>query len=248
MQRGATIVLAAIIASCSGGRTTRPVEPPPPPAAEEPAPTSSALEDGPLTYSLDLEIDHEHGCSQSHQSTGVSAELRLEISAGNEATLTMHLDSTSVMGPSFSKFQQGDQDFTTTYIEEQSAWTGTVKRSGSRFSISFEWIETASYEVYGYGGELPPAVKSHSSLTLLCAMSSRPVYPAVAEGESFWDVESEQAGPADLLLCKPSEEILGWHHDMALVEGGIPLAAPPGIAMLSTHMFYSESQVIRHAR
>jgi PBP1b-binding outer membrane lipoprotein LpoB len=34
----------------------------------------------------------------------------------------------------------------------------------------------------------------------------------------------------------------------ALVDGGIPLAGPPGIAMLSSRMFYNERQIIRHAQ
>ncbi len=245
-SRAAAITLAAGLLSCSGGAspgtpdepTLKKVEPPP----AQPPPSMA----GDLAYSLDLEIDHEHGCSQSHESTGVDIDLDLEISGQDEAVLTLHLDSTVVMGPSFSNFQQGDQDFTTTFSKEHSVWTGTAKRSGSRLSITFEWIETASYKVYGYGGELPPPVKSPSSLTLLCAMSSKPVYPAVVGDEYFWDVEGKPAEPADLLLCKPSDEILGWHHDMALVDGGIPLAAPPGIAMLSSRMFYNESQIIRH--
>jgi hypothetical protein len=247
MHRSTTIVLASVLLSCSCGTKTTPPEPPtlkPAPAPEQEAPPLAA-EDA-LAYTLDLEIDHEHGCSQSHQSTGVDIELSLQVSAANEATLTLHLDSTSVMGPSFSSYQQGDQDFTTTYTEEQSVWTGTARRSGSRLSITFEWVETASYEVYGYGGELPPAKRSPSSLSLLCSKSSVLVYEAVKKDESFWDVEGKTAEPHEVMLCKPSEEILGWHHDMALVDGGIPLAAPPGIAMLSTHMFYNESQVIRH--
>ena len=60
------------------------------------------------------------------------------------------------------------------------------------------------------------------------------------------DVEGKTAEPAEVMLCKPSDEILGWHHDMAIVDGGIPLAEPPGISMLSSRMFYNEQQIIRH--
>lgn len=248
MHRSSTIVLATVLLSCSCGTKTPAPEPPTLEKVEPVAEEAPVARGEPLEYSLELEIDHEHGCSQSHQSTGVDIDLGLQIGAGDEATLTLHLDSTSVMGPSFSKFQQGDQHFTTTHTEESSVWTGTAKRSGSRISITFEWIESSSYEVHGHGGELPPPTRSPSSLTLLCSKSTAPVYEALEKDEYFWDVEGKTAEPHEVMICKPSEEILGWHHDMALVEGGIPLAAPPGIAMLSSHMFYSESQIIRHAR
>lgn len=246
--RQPAFILSTLILCCSGRTSTHTSGPEPlkkvePPAAKPAAGTGEAL-----TYSLDLEIDNEHGCSQSHESTGVDAELVLQVSPDDEATLTLHLHSTSVFGPSFSKFQQGENDFYTTYSEEQSVWTGTAKRSGSRISIAFDHVETSSYEVHGYGGELPPPVGSTSSLTLLCTTSTVPVYAALEEDEYFWDVEGKTPEPTDVVLCKPSDEILGWLHDMALVDGGIPLGSPPGIAMLSSRMFYSESQVIRHAR
>ncbi|MBW2262967.1 MAG: hypothetical protein JRG91_13400 [Deltaproteobacteria bacterium] len=252
MHRNAAIILAAVLVSCSNGAASKKTAPlplkkvaaPDEVAAPEPGPPVAAQ--GPLEYSLDLEIDHEHGCSQSHQSTGVDATLKLEIDSEDEAVLTLHLKSTSVMGPSFSKFQQGDDSFYSTHKQEHSVWTGTAKRSGSRLSVTFEWIETASYEVQGYGGELPPAKKSPSSLTLLCAKSTKPVYAALEKDEYFWDVEGKTPESAEVMLCKPSDEILGWHHDMALVDGGIPLAEPPGISMLSSKMFYNEQQIIRH--
>jgi len=231
--------------SCSSGRGQEAAQSPgtdPRPVQAAPAPPEAE----PGAYRLDFEIDFEHGCSLSNESRGADGYLSLDIGADGKAALTLDLDEGSVMGPSFGEFQKGNQSFSYQHSETHDVWTGTAGTEGQGIRVAFEKLAHSFDEAWEYDKtELPPPTESASQLVLECTSSTIDVYGQVPRGKYFWDTEGEIPSPSPVLLCKPSEEILGWFHQMVLVDGVIPLGPGRGIAMLSSRIYYSENRVIR---
>jgi hypothetical protein len=239
------VLLLVLLTSCAGGRGADPAAGTPAAEGRSTAPSQTARPA--LEYRLALEVEMEHGCSLSHESRGESGELVLEVDDKDRATLTLQLEGSTVFGPSFSEFQKGDHDFSTTTTCSRSVWTGTAKRASRRLTATFDTVRTSKDEVPGYGAELPPPQTLPSSLILACSEGTVPVYDAKRPSEPFWDVEGEKPQDRQVLLCKPSEQILGWLHHMVLVDEAIPLAETPGLALQSSTFYFSDRLIIRLA-
>lgn len=248
MTRFPAIALACALLACSNGvRTGKasrpPATPTPQPAPQKATPSQPQV---PVTYRLAFDVSLEHGCSQSHESRGTDGSLVLEVNEKNEATLTVHAQYTSVFGPSFSKFQQGYDDFSTIFNTEHSVWTGTAERTENRINVTFHTIESASIKWMDYGNpDLPLATTSAASLGLSCKIAPTEVYAPLEEGTYFWETDDETPEQKAVLLCKPSGPLFEGWEDMILVDDAVPLLDGAGLALESSTMFWNTSLTIR---
>lgn len=152
--------------------------------AQSAAPVVGTLS-GPLALRGAIDVDREHGCSQSHESVNKQAQLRLDVDRRGRARLTLDSHSAVRSGPSFGRFQQGDRSFSEVIEDHRATWTGTAQRSASGLALHFTRAEHANIRFTG-PGTLPPG-PSHAGRAdarANCQVSATPLLPAVpAEGE-----------------------------------------------------------------
>ncbi len=235
--------LACVACGGAGSRTVTVAEIPDPPTA---AGVEAAERAG--TYALTIDVDLEHGCSQSSESASASGTFVLEIGKDGSATLAIDTSGGNTIGPSFGEYMKGEQDFYHTSEMLHEVWKGSFTPEPSGLAISFDSVERSVAEWSGYGQpELPAATKQAASLAITCAAGEVQAYEPVRDGKYVWDTEGQTPVPVPAMLCSMPADFLGWFGDMVLVDGALALAAGSGLLVYADSFYYSERQVVRIA-
>jgi hypothetical protein len=244
-MRSAAHVLALAFLACSHQAAKGSESPPPRTASPTAVPSPPP---GPVAYRLAFDVGLEHGCSQSNESRGADGTLEIEIDAKNRATLTVHSEHTSVIGPSFSMYKQGHDDFFTTFKKEHAVYAGSAERTPNRVDLAFETVSRSAVEWMEYGDpDLPEPTPSSAHLTLACRIAPLEIYGPVPKDGAFWNVDGETPMLRDVLLCRPSGPLFEGYEDMILVEESFPMLEGDGLALESDILYYNERLVIRLA-
>lgn len=236
----------------------RPAETAAQPPAEPPAPPPAELSDlqagkgnpmpsGEMDLSLVLDVDFEHGCSQSMESRSISGTLDLKIFTGDKAVLALDIEEYYTFGPSLGKFKQGHRDFTHRYWKERRVWKGKAKRKDDLLIFKFKTVDTARKEfpLYSGGGSMPPATPSASTLELTCRYMQIDVYGPVAKNKSAFDVDKETPKRKHAILCKPNQEVFDWYQDHILMDEFLPFSAAPGFILSYNKLYWTDTKVLR---
>ncbi len=184
-----------------------------------------------------IDIDHQHGCSQSVYNRGVDGWLTLEVGDDSTATLSLEIHEIAVSGPSLGRFKQGDTEFSDVRTKDRRTWTGSAAVADGGWIVRFDRVETAHVDQPQYGDlPYPRATSSPSSLVLECRRTPVPLYPAAVDEYSGWNTEGQQASPVDVVVCRPSEEIFDLAH-LVTLEGALVLGFGAGVSASGWHMW-----------
>lgn len=152
---------------------------------------------GALSLRGRIESSSAHGCSRSHASTSVEADLELVVGATGAASLHLAATESRVFGPSLGAFRAGDHDFSYTTQLYDTRWNGRARhdlRTGE-LTIDFSHREHAELLLSGLGtAPLPPAVASAIAVRATCRVEDRDLLPSEA-------AVGEVARPTLLAVC-----------------------------------------------
>ncbi len=158
---------------------------------------------GPLTLRARLENGREHGCSLSHESVSVEADLELLVDAAGRASLHLVGAVLRVSGPSRGAWRAGDHDVSSMTELDEVRWTGAgrLDASGAGLDLDFVNREGSTLRIDGFGrAPLPPPVRSTRAVAASCRGVDRDVLPAVrSDGETATSMALVECGfPAGL--------------------------------------------------
>jgi hypothetical protein len=184
-----------------------------------------------LRFTADLDLHSEHGCSQSHESRGARGSVSLVIDPNDHATLTVHLEGSTVFGPSPGRFRQGDRDFVHTPNRTHDAWQGSVVRCDDTLHVRLTRV-LSSRDQHGSWEDaaLPDAAASNADLSVVCRAGTLSAFALPSDGSTIWALEGEPTERVAVLICELKEELFEL-QDLVLVDGALPLARSPDLVL-----------------
>lgn len=207
-----------------------------------PPPPASLLSHLPERLALEIDLDYEHGCSQSHESRGFTGAILLELGTENGATMTLELDELTILGPSYGAYRLGERDFSQIRTVTRRVMTGRRRIEGDELIIDLERIANSSTQISGYGTPtLPPPTEVAARASIVCREGQVDAYPPEPDAVNRWSIEGQTASPLPVLLCRFSEELFDLEPEI-LVDGAYPLATPT--LTVNLHSFYGDANLI----
>jgi len=253
----ALIFLAAFGLAVSCGHHSPPDKPTP---LEERGPDASIPSEGteaasPPALSLPMEaltrfdIEHEHGCSQSFENTGISGSAKLAAGADGAASFTLEWSRSTLLGPSVGSYMEGARDYTRTRSKHRFTWNGRARVDGEGLLFEFNGLEASSVDLPEYGDlPFPDSDSGTTALTIRCDPSVVDAYPPPGEGGLALAMPAEGESPrrAGAMACAPSAELFDMAN-LVLVDGKLMMSPGDGLIVASWTMWWDSRQVIRLA-